>query len=174
MRRAVYAGTFDLLTIGHEWMIQTGATMFDELLVAVAHNPDKKTMFDTTTRHLMLSRCCSDLKNVRIHTMEKEFLVRWAKRFGCNYLLRGIRNIADFQYEQTMANVNADWEPDITTVFLKGTDKLERISSSFVKGLIGFEGWEAEVVKFVPSCVFPFLKDNYDRQQAEIESKSGR
>lgn len=172
MRRGVYAGTFDPPTNGHAWMIQQGAALFDELYVAVAHNPDKKTLFDTHTRNIMLHDICRYLKNVRIHTMEKEYLVRWAKRFECNFLLRGIRTSADFHYEQTMANVNAEWEPDITTVFLKGTIDLEVVSSSFVKGLVGYKGWEEEVRAFVPPCVFKHLKADYERKLAEIEAKS--
>jgi pantetheine-phosphate adenylyltransferase len=153
-------------------MIKQGAALFDELYVAVAHNPDKKTLFDTATRHLMLSKITRDIRNIRIHTMEKEYLVRWAKRFECNFLLRGIRTSADFQYEQTMANVNAEWEPNITTVFLKGTVDLEVVSSSFVKGLVGYKGWETEVPKFVPPCVFNCLKAEEDRRLSEIERKS--
>lgn len=171
MRRAVYAGTFDPPTNGHKWMIHTGASLFDELYVAISNNPDKKTMFRVTTRCLMIAEIVSNLKNVTICSIENEYLVRWAANSKCNFLLRGIRNQADFAYEQTMANVNAEWEPDITTVFLKSPKKLEEVSSSFVKGLVGFNGWEQEVQKFVSPGVSHYLKEEHNRKQAEIEGR---
>lgn len=154
MAKAVYAGSFDPPTNGHMYMIREGARLFDELVVAVGVNPDKKTTFDLETRLGLLEAVTAGLENVRVESFENQFLIRYAASIGGRYILRGIRNGQDFSYERTMRHVNGDLEPDISTVFLIPPRHLAETSSSFVNGLVGPKGWRDVVKGFVPAEVY--------------------
>lgn len=165
-RTAVYAGSFDPPTNGHLYMIREGARLFDELIVAVGVNPDKKTSFDTETRLSLLREISQPFPNVTIDEFENEFLIRYAASTGARYILRGIRNGQDFSYERTMRHVNADLEPDVATVFLIPPRELAETSSSFVKGLVGPTGWREVVKGFVPPPVFDRFIEKYGAADA--------
>ncbi len=151
---AVYAGSFDPPTTGHVWMIAQGARMFSQLIVAVARNPEKNYSYPIEQRLGWLREVSSDLPNVRVTSIENEFLARYAARVGAKFIIRGIRNEDDYQYERGMRYVNADLSPGLTTVFLMPPRELCEISSSFVKGMIGPDGWQDVVAKIVPQPVF--------------------
>lgn len=161
MRRAVYAGSFDPPTNGHMFMIEEGAKLFEELVVAIGVNPDKRSSYTLEKRLALLEAVTGHLKNVRVTSFEHEFLIRYAAKVGASHVLRGIRSTIDFEYEKTMRQVNADLEPDVTTVFLVPPRHLAETSSSFVKGLVGPVGWREVVRKFVPPPVFEaILEEN--------------
>jgi pantetheine-phosphate adenylyltransferase len=153
-RKAVYAGSFDPPTNGHVFMIREGSQLFDELVVAIGVNPDKRSLFSLDERLALLRSITSDLPNVSVASFEARYLIDYAARAGARYILRGIRNAADFHYEQTMRNVNSDLNPAITTVFLIPPRALAEVSSSFVKGLVGPRGWRNVVRGMVPPSVF--------------------
>ena len=161
MRRAVYAGTFDPLTKGHEWMIASGAYLFDELVVAIANNPNKKCMFSLEERKEMISEHCKFLKfkNVSVEVIENEFLVDFAKSHGCLYMLRGIRNGNDFIYEHSMLNINREFNPHVQTIFIMPPIELAEVSSSMVKGLVGFKDWNKRVLNYISPFVYEKLKN---------------
>jgi pantetheine-phosphate adenylyltransferase len=161
VRRAVYAGSFDPPTNGHAFMIEEGARLFDELVVAVGVNPDKRGTFPVDQRLLLLRQICARHPNVRVERFENQFLVRYAKGIGARYILRGIRTGGDFEFEYTMRQVNQDLAPEVTTVFLVPPRNLAETSSSFVKGLVGPEGWRDVVKGFVPDPVFQALCAQY-------------
>lgn len=152
-RRAVYAGSFDPLTNGHMYMIREGAKLFDELVVAIGINPAKKATFTLEERLAHLRRCTAGLKNVKYGHFENRFLVDYARSIRAAYILRGVRNAQDFEYERTMRQVNGDLEPGITTVILMPPRDLAELSSSFVKGLVGPRGWEKVIKRFLPEPV---------------------
>jgi len=156
-RKAVYAGSFDPPTYGHMYMIQEGSQLFDELVVAVGVNPDKQTSFDVETRLRLLEQVTEGLANVTISSFTNKFLIRHASTIGARYILRGVRNETDFGYERTMRHVNEDLQRGITTVFLIPPRHLAETSSSFVKGLVGPEGWREVVKGFVPAPVYAEL-----------------
>jgi len=158
---AVYAGTFDPVTIGHIWMIEQGIRLFDKLIIAVGLNPDKKPDFLLEDRIQLLEKSTTSCKNITIKQYHNKFLVKYAEEVGARYILRGIRNPDDYEYEKTWRLVNGDLSPDITTVFLMPPREIAEISSSTVKGLIGPEGWEDIVRKYVPECVLEKLKERY-------------
>lgn len=158
---AVYAGTFDPVTIGHIWMIEQGIRLFDKLIIAVGLNPDKKPDFLLEDRIQLLEKSTTSCKNITIKQYHNKFLVKYAEEVGARYILRGIRNPDDYEYEKTWRLVNGDLSPDITTVFLMPPREIAEISSSTVKGLIGPEGWEEIVRKYVPECVLEKLKERY-------------
>jgi len=157
MPTAVYAGSFDPPTNGHVWMIRRGAEMFDQLIVAVGVNPDKQSTFSLDDRLAWLAEIATGLDNVSIEHFGPLYLANFARQVGAEYILRGIRNESDYAYEHTMRNVNEDLNPGLTSVFLMPPRDLVEISSSFVKGMVGPDGWEAIVGKYVPECVFDGL-----------------
>lgn len=154
---AVYAGSFDPPTTGHVWMIEQGARLFSRLIVAVARNPEKQYSYPLDQRLGWLRAVSAGLPNVEIASIENEFLARYAARVGARFVVRGIRNEDDYQYERGMRYVNADLSPGLSTVFLIPPRELCEISSSFVKGMIGPDGWEDVVAKIVPAPVFKDL-----------------
>ena len=161
-RIGIYAGSFDPPTLGHLWMIRQGAAMFDELVVALAVNPDKKPFLSTEDRHAALLEMLAETPecaHVRVETVAHGFLVDFAQKAGATYLLRGVRNSTDFEYEKTMARVNARMEPCIRTVFLMPPGELEEISSSLVRGFVGVPGWE----RWVAACVHPAVFERIAR-----------
>lgn len=154
MRRAVYAGSFDPITNGHLWMIEQGCRLFDELVVAIGVNPDKKYLFPLAERETMLREVASRCPNVTVATFENLFLVHYARQIEAGYILRGVRNEQDYQYERGMRYVNAEFDDSVKTVFLIPPRDLVEVSSSFVKGLVGPNNWEPMVQKYVPEPVY--------------------
>lgn len=158
LRRAVYAGSFDPITKGHVWVIEQGAGLFDELIVAVGDNPDKASTFTVEERMGFLGEVTASLENVRIETFSHRFLIHFAQDMGAAYILRGLRNPMDFESEQVMRIINGDLDPTINTVFVMPPRRFAELSSSFVKGLVGPAGWEDVVRPYVPGVVFRALK----------------
>jgi pantetheine-phosphate adenylyltransferase len=156
---AMYAGTFDPLTVGHLWMIGEGSKLFDKIIVAIGVNPDKRCMFTLQERLDMLVEATSELPNIMPGSFTNQYLINYAREMNCQYILRGIRNEGDYSYERGMRNINGDLGPDITTVFLMPPRGISEVSSSMVKGLIGPVGWEQIVKKYVPKAVFNKLKE---------------
>jgi pantetheine-phosphate adenylyltransferase len=157
-RRAVYAGSFDPVTLGHSYMIEQGAKLFDELVVAVGTNPLKTSYFPLEQRLEFLRGVCKGCPNVRIDQFTGELLVTYARRIDAAYVLRGMRSQTDYEYERTMRNINADMAGDVTTVFLMPPRELAEVSSSFVKALVGLAGWEELVARYVPAPVLEAFK----------------
>lgn len=159
-RVAVYAGSFDPPTLGHVYMIEEGAKLFDELVVAIGINPDKKTTFDVEARIALLEALTERWPHVRVDTFQG-YLVHYARTQGATHLLRGLRSTQDFEYENTMRQVNAQLAPEVSSVFLLAPRDLADTSSSFVKGLVGPPGWEAVVERFVPPAVHRALVERF-------------
>ena len=162
--RAVYAGSFDPPTNGHVWMIEQGAQLFDELIVAVAKHPEKEYTFEIEERLGWLQEIAGRHDNVKVASIQNEFLAHYAKRVDAKFVIRGIRHEEDYQYERGMRYVNSDLNPDLTTVFLMPPRTLCELSSSFVKGMIGPSGWESVVERYVPNPVFERLRNYYHEQ----------
>jgi pantetheine-phosphate adenylyltransferase len=163
MKTAIYAGSFDPPTLGHVWMIERGAALFGRLIVAVGTNTDKAYAFSIEERLEMLKALTKGHKNVRVESFENQFLVKYAKSIGVDYIIRGIRTETDFAYERDMRLINGDLEPRIETVFLMPPREIAEISSSFVKGLVGPQGWEKVVSRYLPPPVYRKFIDKLDR-----------
>jgi len=157
MLRGVYAGSFDPPTNGHLWMIERGARMFDQLVVAIGESPEKSCMFSIAERNKMLSEISKGHKNIKITSFENELLINYARSINAKYILRGIRSYKDYEYEKAIREVNEDLDKDILTIYLLPSYDVANISSSLVKGLIGSRGWEKAVRKYVPKCVYEEL-----------------
>ncbi|HEX4125510.1 MAG TPA: pantetheine-phosphate adenylyltransferase [Tepidisphaeraceae bacterium] len=161
MRRAVYAGSFDPITLGHLWMVEQGAELFDELIVAIGVNPDKRYLFSLVERMEMLRQVTGHLPNVKTASFENMFLVHYAQEVQASFILRGIRNEQDYQYERGMRYVNEELDGRVTTVLLIPPRHLVEVSSSFVKGLVGPAGWRDILGKYLPAPVYQmFLERN--------------
>lgn len=158
MKKAVYAGSFDPVTNGHMYIIRQGALLFDHLVIAVGSNPDKRYDFSCQERMALLAECTGDIPNVEIARFDDEYLVNYAASIGATHLLRGIRNEHDYQFERTLRHVNEDIHPGVASVYLMPPRGLAEVSSSFVKGLIGPEGWERVVARYVPAPVLERLR----------------
>jgi pantetheine-phosphate adenylyltransferase len=156
-RLAVYAGSFDPLTVGHLWMIEQGVALFDELVVAVGINPEKRYTFTLEDRLAMLRQALRPFPNLSVTSFSNSYLINYAQEIGATHILRGIRSGADYEYERTMRNINGDLDPDICTAFLMPPRPIAEVSSSMVKGLIGPKGWRRVVRKYVPEPVYQFI-----------------
>lgn len=160
--RAVYAGSFDMPTKGHEHVIGQALRLFDHLTIAVANNPDKRHRWSLNTRQAMLRTIMESVGSVNadrwtITDIGNQLLVDWADKNEQTHLVRGIRNMADFEYERGMAALNRRFQPEIETVFLMPPVELAETSSSLVKGLIGLDGWELSVLGHLPLGVLALV-----------------
>ncbi len=158
-RIAIYAGSFDPITFGHLWMVEHGSRLFDELIVAIGVNPDKRYLFSLDERLAMLEDAARPFPNVTVASYQNLFLVHYARQVQAGFILRGIRNEADYGYERGMRYINAEFSPHVLTVFLMPPREYAEISSSFVKGLVGPSGWEEIVPRYVPRAVYEKFLD---------------
>jgi pantetheine-phosphate adenylyltransferase len=161
MNKAVYAGSFDPVTNGHLWMIKKGAKLFNELVVAVGSNPEKESTFSIEERVNMIKEVSYDIPNVTVDSFENQYLVHYAKDVKAQFMLRGIRNQKDYQFERGMVNVNEKLKHSILPVFLMPPKGMSETSSSLVKNLIGPEGWEEAIEEYVPRSVYNALLINF-------------
>lgn len=153
-RVGIYAGSFDPPTVGHMWMIEQAAVLFDELIVALGVNPEKRSTFTVEERLDMLRDCASSLRNVRVASFTNEFLINYARKQKASFIVRGIRSETDYEYERVMRNINGDLDPRITTFFLMPPRDIAEVSSSMVKGLVGPKGWQRMIRPYVPPSVY--------------------
>lgn len=169
-RKAVYAGSFDPVTNGHMYMIREGAQLFDELVVAIGVNPDKRYTFSLEERLDFLKQCVHGIPNVSLDHFTNMFLVDYASKTGARYILRGIRHPNDYEYERGMCHINADLNSRIATVFLIPPRNISEVSSSFVKGLVGPAGWEQVVKRYLPQAIYRRFLRHYRDGKAKRES----
>lgn len=158
---AIYAGSFDPLTNGHVDIIRRGRRLFDRVIVAVATNIAKKALFDTEERIDIIKAEFADDPGVEVDTFEG-LLVDYARRRGAEAILRGLRGVADFEYELQMANMNRKLAEDIETVFLMTEGAHFYVSSRLVKEVASLGG---SVDGVVPERVAQLLKARFNTPQ---------
>jgi pantetheine-phosphate adenylyltransferase len=154
VRVGIYAGSFDPPTVGHLWMIEHAARLFDKLIVALGVNPEKRTTFTVDERIEMLRSCTAGLRNVRIASFTNQYLINYARTQEASYIVRGIRSETDYEYERVMRNINGDLDAAVTTLFLMPPRDIAEVSSSMVRGLVGPDGWQEMVRPYVPPQVY--------------------
>ena len=148
MKRAVFHGSFDPLTLGHKDIVERGATIFDEIIVGIGHNTEKSYLFSIEKRKEFITQCFQD--NSKVNVMDYQGLtIDFCKSVGANYLLRGVRNNGDFEFEKAIARTNRELS-NIETVFLLTSIQTSFISSSIVREIIRNKG---DYKRFVPDCV---------------------
>ncbi len=134
MRRALFPGSFDPLTLGHFDIIQRGVTLFDELVIAIGINADKKYMFSLEERVKFIKEAFKDEPKIKVTTYQG-MTVDFCKKIDANFILRGLRNPADFEFEKAIAHTNRKLS-EIETVFLLTSSGKSFISSSIVRDVI--------------------------------------
>lgn len=161
IRRAVYAGSFDPPTNGHLWMISRAQAMFDELVIAIGINPEKRSTYTVEERRDMLQAITREFPNVTVTVFGNRFLVDYADSIGARFVIRGIRTASDYEYERSMRYINSDLQPEITTVILMPPREFAEVSSTMVKGMVGPEGWRDMIRRYLPEPVYrKILKDH--------------
>ena len=148
MKKAVFPGSFDPLTLGHYDVIKRGIDLFDELIVAIGVNSTKKYMFSLAQRKKFIKEAFKEHSKVTVVTYEG-LTVDFCQKHNVNYILRGLRNPADFEFEKAIAHTNRDLAP-VETVFLLTSASTSYISSSIVREVIRNHG---DYKKLVPSSV---------------------
>ncbi len=150
-RVGIYPGTFDPITRGHTDIIRRGAKLVDRLIIGVTTNPSKDPMFSPEERLAMVEREVSEmgLENVEVVGFNA-LLIKFAKAMSATVLIRGLRAVADFEYEYQMAGMNQQLDSQIETVFLMADVSLQPIASKLVKEIALFGG---EIENFVSSAV---------------------
>lgn len=162
MKKAVYAASFDPVTNGHLWVIQQAARLFDQLVVAIGINPEKGYTFSLKERLDLLEETTAQFDNVTVASYENQFLVTYARGIDADYIVRGIRTQTDYEFERRMRYINSDLDNSITTIFLMPPREIAEISSSFIKGLVGPDGWQAVVKRYVPEPVFHKFIEHFE------------
>ena len=150
---ALYPGTFDPITLGHEDIVRRAARMFDQVVVAVASAHHKKTMFTLEERLRLTREALSDCANVQVKTFDG-LVIDFAASLGATTMVRGIRSMTDFDYEFQLAGMNRRLAPKIDTVFLNTLDVYQCISSTLVREVHNLGG---DVTQFVSPSVLRFM-----------------
>ena len=145
----IYPGTFDPITNGHIDLIERASLLFKKVLVAIATNSQKNTLFTLAEREKIVNKVLSKYKNVEVCTFSG-LLIDFARVKKINMILRGLRAISDFEHELQLANINRVMEPKIETVFLTPAEKYAYISASMVREIASLDG---DVSLFVPKEV---------------------
>ncbi|HOU84585.1 MAG TPA: pantetheine-phosphate adenylyltransferase [Spirochaetota bacterium] len=153
MITGIYPGTFDPLTNGHMDIIRRGLRLCDRLIIAVAVNLLKKPLFSVEERLEMISDSCKDLGNIEAVSFNG-LLVDYCKENGVNFIIRGVRDSADFGYERSMALMNRRLPGALETVFMVSDGESHFLSSSMIREIAFLGG---DVSAFLPSNVLPFL-----------------
>ncbi len=154
MTTAVYAGSFDPLTYGHLDILKTGSEIFDKLIIAVAHNPEKKSFIPVNDRVNLIKECVLNLKNVEVSSFEG-LTVDFAEKHNASVLLRGVRNEIDFHYENNLAQVNYSLNKNIKTIIVPAKPEHSFISSSCVRELASHK---CNLSKYVPDNIAEYIK----------------
>ena len=151
---AVYPGTFDPITNGHTDLVDRGVKIFDKVIIAVAENPTKNTLFSISERISFIKKIFNDNTKVEIYSLNK-LLVQFAKDHNATVILRGLRAVSDFEYEVQLASMNRSMEPNIESVFMSPAEKYGFLSSSIIKDIAKHDG---DLNKFVHIDVLEALK----------------
>lgn len=155
---ALFPGSFDPFTSGHLNTVERGAQLFDEVIVGIFTNTTKKGLFTIDEKITLAETATDGLKNVRILAQAEGLTVDIADKLGAKFLIRGIRNITDYEYEKNIAFMNTKLNGNVETVFLLADEKYSNVSSSIIKEIAKFHG---DVSSFVPPCVNQAIIEKY-------------
>jgi len=161
---AVYPGSFDPITNGHVDIIKRGLGVFDELIVLIAYNPNKKTLFSVEERVEMIQEVIRDFKNIRVDCFDG-LLVEYVKVAGANVILRGLRALSDFEYEFQLALINRRLNRDVETIFLMTGYKWFYTSSTIINEAASLGG---SVKGLVPEIVNQKLIEKYSSKRGIV------
>lgn len=156
MKVAVYPGTFNPITNGHTDLVERASRLFDHIIVAIGTNRQKSVALEADQRVELASEVLSHLDNVEVCAFDS-LLTEFVKQRGANIILRGLRTVADFEYEFQLVGMNRVLEPEIETVFLAPAEHLSYISSTLVREIASYGG---DISKFVHPAVARAMMDS--------------
>ncbi|NND77932.1 MAG: pantetheine-phosphate adenylyltransferase [Flavobacteriales bacterium] len=146
MKKALFPGSFDPFTIGHHTIVERGLKLFDQIIIGIGKNNTKKYLFSIQERMAMLEDLYEDENRVVISAFEG-LTVNYCKNVGANFILRGLRNGADLEYEKNIAFMNEAMEQDVQTVFLLTKPEYAAISSTILREILNNNG---DISEFLP------------------------
>jgi pantetheine-phosphate adenylyltransferase len=148
-------------------MIQERLKLFDTLHVAIGENPNKKYVFSLEDRLSMLRDSLAEISDehssTKIYIIRNQFLADFAKNNSIRYVLRGIRNTEDYEYEKIMRHINSDINPNLVSIYLMPPRELGQVSSSLVKNLLGVNRFEEIIRPYVPDSVYKKIMEVYKK-----------
>lgn len=156
MKRIGFSGTLDPITNGHMWVIGEARSIADEVIVFLSQNSTKQPRFSAEERRAIVLESCAERQwdNVQVLIVKSDYTARVARKHGVDYLIRGIRTTADFDYENLIQQTNVEVIGGAKTLFVMPPRDLGSVSSSFVKALEGPVGWNWTTKKFVPGPAY--------------------
>jgi len=157
MRKAIYPGTFDPMTNGHYDLVERASQLFDQVIIGVAENPNKKKLFSLSERIDIAEHVTANIPNVSVKGFD-QLLVDFLNENEAKVILRGLRALSDFEFEFHLASANKRLAPEIETIFMTPDESNHFISSSLVKEIVKFGG---DVSSFVDPFVNEHLKEKY-------------
>lgn len=159
-KTAVYAGSFDPITLGHVDIVRRGATLFDRVVIAVGQNPAKRYTFDLEERIRIIRSALAGIDNIEVDSFDG-LLVDYCRRVNADVILRGLRAVTDFEFEFKIGLANMDMAPDIQTVFLLTEPRMLFVSSSLVREIASHGG---DIRRYVPEEAAAALLERYARK----------
>jgi pantetheine-phosphate adenylyltransferase len=146
---ALFPGTFDPFTVGHEAIVKRSLKLFDKVVVAVGKNQSKNSLFTVEQRIAMISEIFAKMPNVEVTSYEG-LTVDFCRNLGAQFILRGLRTSADFEYERAIGQVNKAMEPDVETVFMLTAPEHTPVNSTIVRDILINKG---DASKFLPASI---------------------
>ena len=157
MKTVIYPGTFDPITNGHIDLVERAARLFDRVVVAIAHSEKKSPLFSLEERIALCEQSLTHLDNIEVCGFSN-LPTDFAQSMGARCVLRGLRAVADFEYEFQLANMNRAMFPEFESVFLTPSEHLSYISSSLVREIASLDG---DISSFVPAVVCDALRQKF-------------
>ena len=152
--KAIYPGTFDPFTNGHLDVLERALNIFEEVIVVIAENSQKHALFTIEEREVMTKEITGGYPGVSVEVLHKGLLADYARQAGAKSIVRGVRQVKDFEYEFQMSLLNRQLYPEVTTVFLMPNVKYTYVASSIIKEVAMLGG---DVSKFVHPCVLEMM-----------------
>lgn len=150
IKKALFPGSFDPFTLGHEEIVRRALPLFDEIIIGIGINTSKKSLFELEKRKAWIEELFSDTNKIKVSTFQGLTVV-FCEQIKANYILRGLRTAADFEYERTIAQLNQAMSPNLETILILSKPEYSMISSTIVREILKFN---ADIKPFVPEIIY--------------------
>lgn len=160
IKKALFPGSFDPFTIGHEEIVRRALPLFDEIIIGIGINTSKKGLFELEERKVMIEELFTDTDKVKVDTFSG-LTVSFCELINAQYILRGLRTAADFEYERTIAQLNQAMHPNLETILMLSQPQYSMISSTIVREILRFDG---DIKPFVPENIYRHIMDRQNNK----------